>query len=107
MSIVKKGSRKIIVEGREYRWTIRKSPSYGQAIDESNLTLAAELFEEPGSTLVVTFPFARPDSWISSGKRSVKPSDVEQSIKLALENGWLPDLDGKSFQLRFNPKGDT
>ena len=99
MSIPKKGSRKITVDGLEYRWTIRKKPSYGQAIDESNLTAAIELYDSPGTTLVITFPFTRPDSWISPGNESVKPSDIKDSIIRAVQQGWKPDSKGSVFHL--------
>jgi len=99
MSIPKKGSRKITFEGNTYRWTIRRKPSYGQAINESNLTVAVELLDSPGTTLIVTFPFARPDSWITLENQAVKPSDVKKSISIALKRGWNPSSKGGSFHL--------
>ena len=99
MSIPKKGSRKINVNGTEYRWSIRKKPSYGQAINESNLTAAVELYDNPCSTLIITFPFLRPDSWISPSKKQVTPSDIKDLIEKALSKGWTPALNGKTFDL--------
>ena len=99
MSIPKKGSRKITVDGTTYRWTIRRKPSYGQAIDESNLTAAVELYESPGTTLIVTFPFTRPDSWLTPGNKSVTPSDIKHSIIEALRKGWEPEVNGGAFQM--------
>ena len=100
MSLPKTGSRKITVEGVEYRWLIRKKPTYGQALNESNLSAAIELYESPRSTLVVTFPFMRPDSWISPSKESVKPSDIKDSITLAIQEGWSPHSNSATFHLQ-------
>ncbi len=99
MGIPKKGSRKISVDGIEFRWKIRKKPSYGQAIDESNLTAAIELYDSPRTTLIVTFPFTRPDSWISPSNDSVKPSDIKDSIIQAIQKGWNPKSGSSTFHL--------
>ena len=55
MSIPKKGSRKIVVNSIEYRWSIRKKPTYGQAVDNLNsgLIAAVELYLNAGSTLPI------------------------------------------------------
>ena len=90
MAIPKKGSRKIIVTGVIYRWYIRKKPSYGQALSESNLTAVVELFENPVSLLTIDFNCFRNDSWIDPGNRNVKPSHISEGIKMALIEGWLP-----------------
>ena len=99
MAIPKKGSRKITVDGTDYRWTIRRKPSYGQAIEESMLTAAIELFENPGSLLLVTFPFPRPDSWVSNDGRAVTPTAIERSIKKSIEAGWKPAQCSPNFNL--------
>ncbi|MFT5447864.1 MAG: hypothetical protein ACI9DC_003043 [Gammaproteobacteria bacterium] len=45
MALPKRGSRKITVDGTDYRWAIRRKPSDGQAIEDSNLTASVELFD--------------------------------------------------------------
>jgi len=102
MSIPKKGSRKITVSDQDYRWSIRKKPTYSQAISEGpDFTAAIELYDSPGTTLVVSFPFSRPDSWISPNKESVTPSDIERAILKAIKQGWKPAKKGKTFYLEF------
>jgi len=80
MSITKKGSRKITVNETEYRWSIRRKPTYAEAVDDYNLSAVVELYDNPRSKLMITFPFVRPDSWISPNKNAVKPSDIEDCI---------------------------
>ena len=100
MSIPKKGSRKITVAGNDYRWLIRKKPTYLQAIStELGFTAVVESYDSPGITLVVSFPFTRPDSWISPSKESVTPSDIEKAILKAISMGWEPAETGDAFHL--------
>ena len=102
MSIPKKGSRKITVADQDYRWSIRKKPTYAQAISEGpDFTAAVELYNSPGATLVVSFHFSRPDSWISPNNESVTPSDIERAILKAINQGWKPAKKGKTFHLNF------
>lgn len=101
MAIPKKGSRKIIVDDIEYRWRIRWKPSYGQGIGESNLTAAIELYENPQSPLIITFPWLRPDSWVGKTKESVTPKDIETCVKNALSQGWKPNVKGKIFNFTY------
>ena len=99
MAIPKRGSRKITVDGTEYRWSIRRKPSYGQAIEESGLTAAVELFDNPGATLVLTFPSNRPDSWITPGGPSITPSIMARCIRRSIENGWDAAAPGATFNM--------
>lgn len=99
MAIPKKGSRKIVVDGIEYRWRIRWKPSYGQGIGESNLTAVVELYENPQSTLVITFPWLRLDALVGVAEETVMPKMIKNCIKNALAQGWNPNKKGKTFKL--------
>lgn len=97
MAIPKKGSRRIIVDGIEYRWTIRSKPTYSQGAFGDNLTAAVELLSNPGVVLSVTFPWIRCDSWIGNPEKPVTPKDIALCIRAALESGWQPDGQGPVF----------
>lgn len=104
MAIPKKGSRKITVDHTNYRWAIRRKPSYGQAIAESNLSVAVELYDDPQSKLIVTFPFPRPDNWIKSHNEAVTPGRLAESIRQAKKDGWQPQSRGPAFELNFRQR---
>ena len=99
MAILKKGSRKITVDNTDYRWTIRRKPTYSQANGWSSLTVAIELYSEPKSKLVVTFPFSRPDNWIEPHGSAVTPKMVADSIRQAKKHGWRPSVKGPTLSL--------
>ncbi|MFJ6184806.1 hypothetical protein [Streptomyces sp. NPDC092295] len=62
MALNKKGSRRITVDGIEYRWRIRRKPSYMQGLCWTPLTYAVEAASgsQPGTTLIVTSGQAHP-----------------------------------------------
>lgn len=98
MAIPKKGSRKIVIESVEYRWTIRSKPTYSQGAFGDDMTAAVELAESPGTVLSITFPWMRCDSWIGNPEIPVTPKDIEFCIKDALSNGWQPEAKGSAFK---------
>jgi hypothetical protein len=103
MAIAKRGSRRIVVDGVKYRWTVRRKPSYGQAIAETPLTFAVELETAKGSVLVVDTGSARPDNWVEATSSTVTPKLVEQCIREAVAKGWRPAAKGKPLTLRVQP----
>ena len=101
MSIPRKGSRKIIVDGEEYIWLVRGRPTYTQDCQEGKMSAAVELGTNPGTTLLVTFPFTRPDSAFLSESSLVTPKMIEGCIKEALENGWQPNKSGGTYKQEY------
>ena len=99
MSIVKKGSRRIVVDGVAYRWTVRPKPSYSQGNAWSNLTFAVQREMLGQSVLVATVGGARPDNWINVSSAVVTPALVEGAVRRALAQGWLPMQPGSPFVL--------
>ncbi|MFI7647394.1 hypothetical protein ACIBTZ_15110 [Micromonospora sp. NPDC049460] len=99
MAIPKKGSRLISVDDITYRWRIRPKPTYSQGLAETALTYAVELEQDPGSVLVVTTDFPRPDNWIVSSGRAVRPTEVAETIRAALRQGWRPDRPSPVMQM--------
>lgn len=105
MTLPRKGSRKIVVGGEEYRWAVRRRPTYCEANECGNLTAAVELYDSPKSVLLIDFPFPRPDSWKSPMKlgmsvtdRSVTPATIAKCIREAIGNGWDPRASGQAFE---------
>jgi hypothetical protein len=97
MSIAQKGSRRIVVDGVTYRWSVRSRPTYGQALAESSMTVAIVNDESSGSTLVATLDVARPDNWMHQRSAPVTPVIVERAIRTALAEGWRSDENGSAF----------
>ena len=85
MSITKKGSRRIVVDGTVYRWMIRRKPSRGQADYAEPLTFAVVQENIRGSLLHDV-----PHSVVS-------PKTVAAAIRKALTAGWQPGYGGGTF----------
>jgi hypothetical protein len=103
MAITKRGSRRIVVDGARYRWTVRRKPSYSQALAESRLTFAVELETANGSVLVVDTGTARSDNLLKAPTSVVTPKLVEQSVRAAIAKGWRPAVKGKPHLLQVQP----
>lgn len=102
MAIPQKGSRRIVVDGVAYRWTIRRKPTYNQLLG-SRMTFAVQLDNEKlASTLVVNTPYQRPDSAIAKQKAVIMPRDVTAAIRAALLEGWEPEVDAGTFEFTFD-----
>ncbi|USA05464.1 hypothetical protein NCG97_36650 [Streptomyces lydicamycinicus] len=99
MALVKKGSRLITVNGTTYRWRLRGRPTYGQGVVQSPLTFAVEHADTPGTTLVITTDQPNPSNWLEIQGSTVLPTQVADSIRTALTNGWSPMCPGPPFLL--------
>lgn len=97
MSIPKKGSRLIRVDGTTYRWRVRKRPTYSQGVGDTPLTFAVEKAELAGTTLHVTMPQDHPSNWMGGVAEPVLPSTVSVLIRHALDRGWQPESPGSPF----------
>jgi hypothetical protein len=95
----KKGSRRITVDGGDYRWRVRRKPSSCQGNAWTPLTFSVERTEAPGNLLVVSLPCARPDNWLGRRTIPVTPALVAASIRRALEQGWDPGRPGRAMRL--------
>jgi hypothetical protein len=101
MALNKKGSRRITVDGLEYRWRIRRKPSYMQGLCWTPMTYAVEAANpgHPGTTLVVTTGQAHPGNWLGVEAEPIRPAHVAASIREARNQGWDPVSAGCPFQL--------
>ncbi|QGL50180.1 hypothetical protein GCE86_26060 [Micromonospora terminaliae] len=100
MAINKRGSRPIVVDGKGYRWLIRRKPTYSQGLTWSPLSFAVDRTDAPGcATLIVRSASPRPDNWMNAAASPVLPSAVASAIRQALERGWQPGHPGSPFVL--------
>ncbi|CAM5663298.1 hypothetical protein [Streptomyces chartreusis] len=99
MALVRKGARRIVVDGTAYRWRLRGRPTYSQGLTWSPCTFAVEYEDSPGTTLVVTTGQPHPSNWIGGEAVPVLPSGVAAAIRRALRQGWTPTAPGSAFHL--------
>lgn len=99
VALVKKGSRRIVVDGVTYRWRIRHKPTYCQANGWNPLTFTVEDATVPGTALVVRTDRPHPGNWFGLPTKPVLPAEVVQAIRTALARGWTPYVSGAPFHL--------
>jgi len=102
MSIPKKGTRKIIVDGEPFIWLIRRQATYTQAYyDCGNLDVGVEHAEKRGSVLVILTDRPPPQGLSPANDvKPVTPFDATQWIRQAVQLGWQPQLPGITFEVR-------
>lgn len=112
MAILKKGSRRIVVNGQAFRWRVNERSIKLEGILSSQLTLVVELVETNGSKLIVNSSqpftedwFKHRHVWQTVGPISILPSQVATLIQKAIETGWEPKKQGETFIL--NPTLQT
>ncbi|MCE3036025.1 hypothetical protein [Streptomyces sp. CMSTAAHL-2] len=99
MALVRKGSRRIVVDGTAYRWRLRGRPTYFQGLGWSPCTFAVEHADTPCMTLAVTIDQPHPSNWIGREAAPVLPSGVAAAVRFALREGWTPTASGSLFHL--------
>ncbi|MET9933487.1 MULTISPECIES: hypothetical protein [unclassified Streptomyces] len=101
MALNKKGSRRITVDGIEYRWRIRRKPSCMQGLCWTPMTYAVEAASgsRPGTTLIITSGQARPGNWVGVEAEPIRPVHVAAGIREPRNQGWDPTRVGSPFQL--------
>jgi hypothetical protein len=99
MTLASRGSRRITVDGVDFRWKVRRKPTYCQANGWSPLTFVVELVEQRGALLVVSLPVAHPGNRLGLPSRPVLPATVSAAVRRALAAGWQPSQPGAAFNL--------
>ncbi|MFD7708029.1 hypothetical protein ACFV6E_34720 [Streptomyces sp. NPDC059785] len=99
MALVRKGSRRIVVDGTAYRWRLRGRPTYSQGLAWSPCAFGVEHADAQGMTLVVATDQPHPGNWIGREAGPVRPSRVAAAVRLALREGWTPTVQGSAFHL--------
>ncbi len=100
MAIATKGSRRITIDEVQYRWSVRRKPTYSQALCHGKLTFSVMNETQPGTTLIVVLEGARPDNWLNQPGVAVTPSIVERAIRSALSEGWCSSEKGPPYVLQ-------
>ncbi len=102
MSIPKKGTRKIIVDGEPFLWLIRRQPTYTQeCFHGGNRHVAVARVAKPGSVLVIITDRPHPQGLVRKQEvKPVTPSDVTQWIQQAMQLGWQPMRSGITFNVQ-------
>ena len=92
MSLPKKGSRTIEVEGSTYPWRIRKKPTYSQMLGWSSMLVGIQRIEPLAvSVLVVNCAISRSDNALSPHQTGITPVIVRDMIGEAIKAGWRPE----------------
>lgn len=99
MSLSKKNSREINVEGQKFRWTI--SPK------ENQIIFVAESSETKGQKIEVTIDSDINRFWVefpnvdTLNLKVITPKDAVNIITQALHSGWTPKDKGPSLSFEF------
>lgn len=94
--MVRKGSRRIVVDGTVYCWRLRVRPTYFQGLAWSPCSFVVEHADTPGMALVGTIDQPHPSNWIGREAEPVLPSGVTGAVRLALREGWTPTAPGSA-----------
>ena len=88
-----RGSRRIVVNDRAFRWRVPRYPvGESQGLGWSPLRFSAWLADDSGSLLEVEASAARPDNWLHAPAVVITPRKVAELIRRAMEAGWIrPD----------------
>jgi hypothetical protein len=95
----KKGTRRLVVDGRPYLWRVRRKPTYWQECFSSPMRLAVRADGGTGGTLVLVLSGLRPDHAWRPGL-IVTPAAVAGWVQAALAAGWAPWSGGGAFEYR-------
>ncbi|NKY97328.1 hypothetical protein [Nocardiopsis alborubida] len=108
MTLVRKGTRRITVDGNAYRWRTRKGLTRAQRRqpDGGPMTFVVEGAVAPGNPLVVTLGHPRPQgdnrplrAPTGPEPEPVTPARVAAAVRGALAGGWRPGESGGPFRL--------
>ncbi len=100
MGIPKKGSRKISVDGHNYKYVVSGNDGSIDLIIESN--------EIDGQRLIVSFDYQPSGTGFSqSHSNQITPETVRKTILYSLRNNWLPDSKRKILRINLSGKEDV
>ncbi|MFF4185288.1 hypothetical protein ACFYZ9_19015 [Streptomyces sp. NPDC001691] len=86
MTLAKKGTRCLTVDGCRYRWVVAPD-------DEPGLAIVVEEADAGGQRLV---------TWVEHGT-VITPALVVRTIRQAQESGWVPGRRGSQLNRRYAP----
>lgn len=90
MTMPKKGSRTVDVDGKPFRFMSREKTVYAPGEDQKELTVTVqEDVEKPGRLLQFKWP----------GGHAMTPDDVRNAVRDGVKAGWDPASKGGVFTL--------
>ena len=89
MTLPRRKSRRIEVEGTAYRWLASGS--------DEGINVYVELAENPGQLLCRTYDYRYDEA---GNQIPVASGDVASLIRSAIERGWVPDKRGPDFRIQ-------
>ena len=100
MTMPKKGSRIIVVDGSAYRWLIRRRDKYDQVcFGIGRLRVAIERNEKPNRTLLIYTDRPHPHDLGPPEVIPITPSDISNWIHEAIKLGWAPNQSGPQMHV--------
>ncbi|MGA5821709.1 hypothetical protein ACPC54_28055 [Kitasatospora sp. NPDC094028] len=105
VALVRKGSRRIVVDGVEYRWRMSRK-HWCCDYEGSTLAYRVEDAARPGTTLVVETGRPAPLEPRLVPAELVLPAEVAAGIRAARSRGWTPDRPGAPFELHLSAARD-
>jgi hypothetical protein len=102
MSLVRRGARRIVVDGQAYAWQVRRKPTYCQAAFANGLNVAIALADGGGRVLLVERNEPHPSNLLREVAVPVTPGQVADWIRQARQRGWDPRANGSAFRLKAN-----
>lgn len=100
MSIPRKGSRKIVIQGEEFRWLVRRKATSSQVdYGSGKIHVAIEHGQEKGATLHVETDRPHPKDWSTLKVEPITPLDVSRWVLLAIQKGWRPKAAGATYKI--------
>lgn len=102
MTLSKKKSRPITVDGVEYRWALLADehlwPEY---------TIVAQFASGSGGKLIVSLDRDIPELDKTTDYGPITPEIVKSAILLGLESGWAPTVRSKDTKISVNRSGKS
>lgn len=93
MGIPKKGSRKIDINGRPFRFLVKETTIDGHRDQKELSVVVQEDVDKPGNVLRLRAPYGHP----------VTPEFILEVVQEAFTQGWIPEQRGSAFDLKERP----
>ncbi|MDC0675339.1 hypothetical protein [Nannocystis radixulma] len=99
MSVPKRGARRIVVDGEEYLWQLRRRPTPDQRSGRTPLLLAIAARGVDGPAMLVRLHRPHPGNQVGLASAAVTPREVAELVREGLRAGWQPARPGRQFIL--------
>jgi hypothetical protein len=106
MAVRKRASRRIVVDGVEYRWRIAPRPTNGEFDYAGSMVASVQRAENSGQVLFVSCGL-RAGNILGQPGVSVTPRGIAGAIRNALAAGWRPNERGEPFRIQLPPTDES